>query len=66
MTFVDPDKTRRKRDPGRCYRRAGFRHVGYTEGGLVALQLLPQDMPEPLPALPMWTNQLALFELDAA
>jgi|GEM_PF-4429944 len=28
------------------YRRAGFREVGETQGGLVALQLLPQDMPE--------------------
>lgn len=24
VTFVDADKTRRKRDPGRCYLRAGF------------------------------------------
>lgn len=47
VTFVDPDKTRRKRDPGRCYRRAGFHHVGETKGGLVALQLLPAEMPLP-------------------
>lgn len=47
ITFVDTNKTRRKRDPGRCYRRAGFRHVGHTKGGLVALQLLPADMPPP-------------------
>lgn len=47
VTFVDPTKTRAKRDPGRCYRKAGFRHVGYTKAGLVALQLLPADMPEP-------------------
>lgn len=45
VTFVDASKTRRKRDPGRCYRRAGFAHVGETKGGLVALQLLPADMP---------------------
>jgi len=45
ITFVDRDKTRRKRDPGRCYRKAGFREVGQTAGGLVALQLLPQEMP---------------------
>lgn len=45
VTFVDTTKTRKKRDPGRCYLRAGFRHVGMTKGGLVALQLLPQDMP---------------------
>jgi hypothetical protein len=45
VTFVDAGKTRRKRDPGRCYRRAGFRHVGFTQGGLWALQMLPADMP---------------------
>jgi hypothetical protein len=47
VTFVDADKVRRKRDPGRCYLRAGFRCVGETKGGLVALQLLPADMPDP-------------------
>lgn len=26
ITFVDPEKTRHKRDPGRCFRKAGF-HV---------------------------------------
>lgn len=45
VTFVDASKTRHKRDPGRCYRRAGFRCVGETKGGLVALQMLPADMP---------------------
>lgn len=47
VTFVDPDKTRRKRDPGRCYRKAGWRVCGETAGGLVALQLLPGEMSEP-------------------
>lgn len=47
VTFVDADKTRRKRDPGRCYRRAGFKHVGFTAGGLWAFQMLPSEMPEP-------------------
>lgn len=46
ITFVDKDKTRKKRDPGRCFLRAGFKNVGETKGGLVALQLLPQDMPK--------------------
>lgn len=46
VTFVDPTKTHRKRDPGRCYRKAGFRHVGQTKGGLVALQMTPEAMPE--------------------
>lgn len=39
ITFVDASKTRRKRDPGRCFRKAGFKHAGYTKGGLVALLL---------------------------
>lgn len=47
VTFVDASKVRHKRDPGRCYRKAGFRHVGFTKGGLWAFQLLPQDMPPP-------------------
>ena len=51
ITFVDADKVRRKRDPGRCYIKAGFKRVGYTVGGLVALQMLPEDMPEPLSLL---------------
>ncbi len=50
VTFVDASKTRHKRDPGRCYRKAGFRCVGETKGGLLALQLLPAEMPEPHPA----------------
>jgi hypothetical protein len=63
VTFIDPEKVRRKRDYGRCYLRAGFRKAicpehmikvencaacqGRTKGGLYALQLLPADMPEP-------------------
>lgn len=45
ITFVDRAKTRHKRDPGRCYRKAGFTHVGETKAGLAALQLLPAAMP---------------------
>lgn len=47
VTFVDPSKVRKKRDWGRCYLKAGFKNVGFTKGGLVALQILPDDMPEP-------------------
>lgn len=54
ITFVDPEKTRHKRDPGRCYRKAGFRVVGETaKEGLVALQLAPSEMPMGLGAMPM-------------
>lgn len=52
ITFVDTKKTRRKRDPGRCYRKAGWSVVGYTQGGLVALQLAPASMPMALAAMP--------------
>jgi hypothetical protein len=45
VSFVDASKTRRKRDPGRCYRRAGWKHVGFTKGGLWVFQQLPGDMP---------------------
>jgi hypothetical protein len=62
VTFVDAGKVRRKRDPGRCYLRAGYRHVGYTAGGLVALQLLPGEMPEPAQPLGV---QPDLFEQAA-
>jgi hypothetical protein len=62
VTFVDSRKTRHKRDPGRCYRRAGWKPVGHTAGGLVALQLPPEDFPDPLPARPQSTDQLHLFE----
>lgn len=59
VTFVDPAKTRRKRDPGRCFRRAGFRPVGHTKSGLVALQLLPGDFPAANPARPAVAHRAA-------
>lgn len=59
VSFVDASKTRRKRDPGRCYRRAGWTHVGYTAGGLLAFQLKPDDFPDPLPARPRPVQALA-------
>ena len=45
ITFVDEGKVRKKRDPGRCFLRAGFVHAGYTKGGLLALQLMPENVP---------------------
>lgn len=61
ITFVDAKKTRRKRDPGRCYRRAGFRHVGFTKKeGLWAFQLVPSDMPEATEAMAMLEEQIPL------
>jgi len=49
VTFVDPKKVRGKKDPGYCYLMAGFTLVGKTKGGLLAWQMLPEVMPEPLP-----------------
>lgn len=60
ITFIDQSKVRRKRDFGRCYLRAGFKAVGFTKGGLLAMQLLPADMPkaeQPIGAI----NSLVLF-----
>lgn len=53
VTFVDAEKVRHKRDPGRCFLRAGFKRADptTTEGGLLAFQMLPADMPPPAPAV---------------
>lgn len=51
ITFVDASKVKRKRDPGRCFLRAGFRRVGETKGGLLAFIISPDEMPDPVPAL---------------
>lgn len=59
VTFVDAGKVRRKRDPGRCYLRAGWKHIGFTKGGLWAFQQLPAGMPEPSPVP---GSQMALWE----
>ena len=59
ITFVDETKVRRKRDPGRCYRRAGFEITGRTKANrLLAFQLLPAAMP---PAEPPIGYPLSLF-----
>lgn len=59
VTFVDPTKVKRKRDFGRCYRKAGFEPDGETEGGLVALRLPPSRLPCAEPPL---GGQLGLVE----
>lgn len=40
QTEVDPRKTRHKRDPGRCFRKAGWRVIGKRRG-LVILEAPP-------------------------
>jgi hypothetical protein len=48
VSFVDAAKTRRKRDPGRCYRRAGWSHVGFTKDEhLYVFQQLPDEPIDP-------------------
>lgn len=57
VTFVDPTKVRHKRDPGRCYLKAGFRRVGMTKGGLITFQMEPAEMPD---AEPVFDPQLVM------
>jgi hypothetical protein len=64
VSFVDAGKTRRKRDPGRCYRRAGWTHVGFTKGGLWAFQIRPEDWPKPDPAGGTQPDLFDAFQID--
>ena len=52
ITFIDSKKVKPtivhgKPTWGRTYELAGFKFVGKTKGGLLAFQLLPEDMPPP-------------------
>lgn len=54
VTFVDPKRVRGVMVRGElvkgfCFIKAGFKAVGETKGGLIALQMLPHEMPEPRP-----------------
>ena len=49
ITFVNTDKVKPKRDPGYCFICAGFQRVGKTKGGLIALELFPQEYPTAKP-----------------
>ena len=60
VSFVDAGEVRRKRDPGRCYRRAGWEHVGFTKAGLFTFQLVPDRMPPA--AQPLTRNLTFAFE----
>jgi hypothetical protein len=39
---VDTKKTRHKRDPGRCFLKAGWRYFGWSKGGLRILEIRPE------------------------
>jgi hypothetical protein len=49
VSFVDAGQVGRApgHNPGACYRRAGWKRVGATQGGLLAFQQLPAAMPSP-------------------
>jgi len=47
ITMVDREKTKAKRDPGYCYRMAGWRDRGRTKNGLYVLGIEPREMPDP-------------------
>jgi hypothetical protein len=42
-TYVDPSKVRHKRDPGRCFLRAGWKHAGWSKKGLRILECLAES-----------------------
>jgi hypothetical protein len=44
FTYVDGSKIRRKRDPGRCFVRAGWSVAGHSKNGLVLLERMPSPM----------------------
>lgn len=57
ITFVNHKKVRSKKNPGYCFIKAGFEHVGFTKGGLYTMQLLPEKMPPPeSPSLPLFNT----------
>lgn len=52
VSFIDPKHVKPRMIRGRptyghCYFKAGFKHVGYTKGGLWVFQIIPSDMPKP-------------------
>lgn len=53
VSFIDTTKTRRKRDPGRCYIKAGWHYLGLTKGGLVVVGLPADEFPAAAPPLGM-------------
>lgn len=49
VSFVDERYIIPKKNPGWCYLKAGFSVAGRTQGGLLCLQILPNQMPPPEP-----------------
>ena len=56
VTFIDRDKVKpRRAGYGKCYLAAGFEEDGETKGGLLAVRLRPENMPE---AAKPWESEL--------
>lgn len=51
ITFINADRVKQKKDPGYCFLRAGFKRLGSTKGGLIALGLGPDEHPSPVAPL---------------
>lgn len=49
FTFVDAGQVRRKRDPGRCFLRAGWHLEGRSKLGLLIFAARPAASPSPSP-----------------
>jgi len=69
VTFIDrlkvkPIKRRGIQYWGYTYEIAGFRHVGETKGGLLAFQILPENIPQAEEAKPAPNAQLSLFDFE--
>lgn len=60
---VEPTMVRGLPAFGFTWRKAGFNYVGKTEGGLLAFQILPKDMPEAEPAKARSVHGCPLFDL---
>ena len=66
ITFIDREKVRPTMVRGKpvwgwTWRKAGFVEVGETQGGLLAMQLLPDRMPDAESAMPRIWQDLPLF-----
>lgn len=48
ITLINAAKVRHKRDPGRCFLKAGFVPDGHTKNGLILLRCAPSDFPDPI------------------
>ena len=44
FTYVNPAKVRHKRDPGRCFLKAGWNRCGESKGGLLIFERTPPEV----------------------